>query len=132
MLTGEYVHSQTNGKYYGIAQNLGRVLTSEYDKVLAEYDLIIMPTLTKRATKLPLKEDYSVSTAVATALDMIANTVAANVTGHPAITVDCRLSQEEKEKLPVGLMVVGKHWDERTVLRLANAFTKEGKIKESQ
>lgn len=123
MLTGEYVKSQTHGKYYGMAQNLGKLLTAEYDRVLSQYDVIIMPTLPKRATKIPLKEEYSVTKAVDSALNMIANTVAANVTGHPAITVDCRISDEEKNNLPVGLMIVGKHWDERSILRLAHSFS---------
>jgi amidase len=49
---------------------------------------------------------------------MLQNTTAANVTGHPAISVPCGLSQG----LPVGMMLVGRYGEDATVLRTAHAF----------
>jgi len=42
-----------------------------------------------------------------------------NVTGHPALSVPCGLTAGG---LPVGLQIVGRHFDEATVLRIGHAF----------
>jgi amidase len=49
---------------------------------------------------------------------MLNNTAPFDMTGHPAITVPCGKS----DGLPVGLMLVGKHFDDGTLLRAAHAF----------
>lgn len=49
---------------------------------------------------------------------MIYNTAPFNVTGHPAMNVPCGKS----EGLPVGMMIVGRHGEDDTVLRVAHAF----------
>jgi amidase len=53
---------------------------------------------------------------------MIPNTAPFDVSGHPAMTVPCGFS----DGLPVGMMLVGKKWDEETVLRAARAFEQTG------
>ena len=53
---------------------------------------------------------------------MIQNTPQANVTGHPAISVPCGVV----DGLPVGLMVTGRHFDDLTVLRVADAVERSG------
>ena len=123
IMTGDYIHSRTAGKYYCMGQNMSRALKRGYDEVLASHDVLIMPTVPTRAHPLLTTENYSVANACGTALGMICNTASFNVTGHPAITVDARISPEEKAKLPVGLMIVGKFWDERTILKLAHSFS---------
>ena len=55
---------------------------------------------------------------VARALEGVANTCPFNVTGHPAMTLPCGRSSG----LPVGMMLVGRKWNEATVLRAAHAF----------
>ncbi len=49
---------------------------------------------------------------------MIANTAPFDVTGHPATSVPAGLV----DGLPAGLMIVGRHFDDRTCLRVADAF----------
>jgi amidase len=49
---------------------------------------------------------------------MLANTCPTDVTGHPACSVPAGLS----EGRPVGLMIIGRHFDDATVLRVAYAF----------
>jgi amidase len=49
---------------------------------------------------------------------MIPNTCPFDVTGHPAMNVPCGMSGG----LPVGMMLVGRHWEDGTVLRAAHAF----------
>lgn len=46
------------------------------------------------------------------------NTCPFNATGHPAITVPCAL----RDGLPVGMMLVGRHFDEPTIYRAAHAY----------
>jgi amidase len=110
-----------HGRYYAKAQNLGRKLTAAYDAALESVDLLVMPTLPMKATPLP-PADAPREEVVARALEMIFNTCPFDVTGHPAMTVPCGLS----EGLPVGLMLVGKRWGEETVLRAAHAFEQTG------
>ncbi len=49
---------------------------------------------------------------------MIANCAPFDVSGHPAMTMPCGLS----DGLPAGLMLVGKQFDEMTLYRLASAW----------
>ncbi len=49
---------------------------------------------------------------------MIPNTCPFDVTGHPALTVPCGTSSG----LPVGMMLIGRHWEDGTVLRAGHAF----------
>jgi amidase len=106
-----------HGHYYAKAQNLGRTLTAAYDEALRTCDLLVMPTLPMKATLLPpasaSREEY-----VARALEMIPNTCPFDVTGHPAINVPCGLSSG----LPVGMMLIGRHGADATVLRAADAY----------
>ncbi len=116
VLLGQYVSDRYNGHYYGKAQNLGRTLRSAYDAVLSENDVLLLPTTPMRAQPIPIDPDLA--TYLGTTLSMIHNTCPFDITGHPAITVPC----SPKDPLPVGLMLVGKHFDESTILRAAHAY----------
>jgi amidase len=117
LLLGEYMQDRYHGRYYAKAQNLARSLRAAYDSALRETDLLVMPTLPMKATPIPAanasREEY-----VARALEMIPNTCPFDVTGHPALTVPCGTSNG----LPVGMMLIGRHWDDATVLRAGHAF----------
>jgi len=56
------------------------------------------------------------------ALEMIGNTAPFDVTHHPALTVPCALS----DGLPVGMMLIGRHYDEATLYRVGQAFEQSG------
>jgi amidase len=58
---------------------------------------------------------------VAKAFENTKNTFPYNATGHPALTINAGYSIDEPN-LPIGMMLVGRHFDEVTVLRLAHAF----------
>ena len=75
-----------------------------------------MPTLPMRATELP-EPNSSREKIIDVALNMLANTCVFDVTGHPAITVPCG----EADGLPIGMMIVGKLYDDAKVLRVAAA-----------
>ena len=117
VLLGQYMQDRYHGRYYARAQNLARTLTKAYDDALQSVDLLVMPTLPMKATKIP-PYDAPREEKVARALEMIANTCPFDVTGHPAMTIPCGLA----DGLPVGMMLVGRKWNEASVLRAAHAF----------
>ena len=121
ILLGQYMQDNYQGRYYAKAQNLARTLRTAYDEALRGVDLLLMPTLPLKATVLPAP-DVSREEYVARALEMISNTCPFDVTGHPAITVPAGMSAG----LPVGVMLTGRHWEDGTVLRVADAFQKLG------
>jgi amidase len=121
MLMGEYMRGSYHGRYYAKAQNLARKLSAAYDEALESVDLLLMPTLPLKATKIP-DSDASIEEIVARALEMLPNTAPFDVSGNPAMSVPCGFS----EGLPVSMMLVGNNWDEETVLRAAHAFEQTG------
>jgi len=121
MLAGEYFIKHHRGHFYAKAQNLGRLLRKTYDDVLARYDLLMMPTLPMKATPLP-PANAALALWCQRAFEMLPNTCPFDVTGHPAMNVPCGMS----EGLPVGMMLVGKHYAETTIYRAAHAFEQLG------
>jgi amidase len=121
MFIGEYFTRQYRGRYYAKAQNIARRLTAAYDEALASYDLLLMPTLPIVASEIP-SGDADLVTYITRAFEMIANTAPMDVTGHPAMSIPCGLSGG----LPVGAMLIGKHWDESTIYAAAAAFEDAG------
>jgi amidase len=125
LFTGEYMQRRYHGHYYAKAQNLRRVLRRAYDAVLADYDLLLMPTTPMKAQPLPAsgcpREEY-----MARALEMINNTCPTDASGHPAMSVPCGMI----DGLPVGMMLIGRKFDEATVLRASDAFETAGDWKQ--
>ncbi|MGH8820117.1 MAG: amidase family protein, partial [Rhodoferax sp.] len=117
MLLGRYLHEQYQGRFYAKAQNQRRRLRAEYDAVLARYDLLLMPTTPFPTQKIPAV-DAPVDEVIQHSWTMLANTCPFDVTGHPAISVPCG----EADGKPVGLMLVGRHFEDATVLRAAAGF----------
>ena len=117
MILGEYFIQHYHGHFYGKAQNLSRKLSAAYDTALTKYDLLLMPTLPLKATPIP-KPGAPIEEIVARAFEMIVNTAPFDATGHPAMSVPCGLGKG----LPVGMMLIGKHFDEATIYRAAYAF----------
>jgi amidase len=87
-----------------------------YDEALSSFDVLIMPTLPMVATPLVTASDPR-ETYISRALEMIPNTAPFDVSGHPAISVPAGLA----DGLPVGMMIVGKRFDDATCLRVAHA-----------
>ena len=116
-LLGQYMQDKYHGRFYAKAQNLARSLKAAYDAALNDVDLLLMPTLPMKATRIP-KPDCTREETVQCALDMLANTSPFDVTGHPAMSVPCALS----EGLPVGMMLIGRDYNESTILRASHAF----------
>jgi len=113
---------QYHGVFYARAQNMARVLTAAYDKVLAEADLLLMPTTPQTAHKMPAAPEENRVEHINQALNMVANTAAFDLSGHPSISVPVN----GIDGLPVGLMLTGRQFDDATVLRAAHAYQQAG------
>jgi amidase len=120
-LFGTYVREQYGSRYYGKAMNLSRRLTAAYDAVLADHDLLLLPTTPMKAQPLP-GPDASREEVIDRAMEMVTNTAPFDVSHHPAMAVPCGMS----DGLPVSMMIVGKHFDEPTLYRAAFAFEQAG------
>ena len=117
MMLGQYVNRHHCGHYYGKALNLARQLRAAYDAALAEYDLLLMPTVPMKAHKMP-GPAAPLAEIVRRQFEQSTNTSPSDLTHHPALTVPCARS----EGLPIGMMLIAKHFDESSLYRAAHAF----------
>ena len=117
VLLGAHAAQTRPGHYYGKVQNARRQLRAAYDAMLASYDLLVMPTAPNRAQPVP-DADAPLADLLDHCWNMSANTAPFNLTGHPALSLPCAISDDR----PIGLQIVGRHGDEATIYRLAYAF----------
>lgn len=111
------------------ATNLSRQLRDAYDTALQEFDVLITPTLPYVATA-HCEKDASPLEQIKKQVGLISNTCQFNQTGHPVLAMPIgRLSPaegplkgSEDVKLPVGMQVVGRWWEEEMVYRVGNAW----------
>src|SRR5450432_1018398 len=100
--------------YYLKAQKVRTLLTRDFDEAFQKVDAIVTPTSPTAAFRLGEKSSDPLAMYLA---DIY--TVTADLAGIPGISVPCG---ETKEKLPIGLQILGKHFDEGGILRLAHAY----------
>ncbi|HXY14289.1 MAG TPA: Asp-tRNA(Asn)/Glu-tRNA(Gln) amidotransferase subunit GatA [Terriglobales bacterium] len=100
--------------YYLKAQKVRTLLADDFREAFKKVDAIITPTSPTAAFRLGEKVDDPLAMYLA---DIY--TVTADLAGIPGISIPCG---ETKDKLPIGLQILGRHFDEATVLRLANAY----------
>jgi aspartyl-tRNA(Asn)/glutamyl-tRNA(Gln) amidotransferase subunit A len=101
--------------YYKKAQKVRTLIKKDFEDVFEKYDVIIGPTTPTPAFKIGENMDDP--------LTMYANdilTIPVNLAGVPGISVPCGFSNG----LPLGLQIIGKHFDESTIYRVADAFEK--------
>ncbi len=115
-LFGRYLSDRYNGHYYSKAQNLIRPLRAAYDGVLAEADVLVMPTTLIKPMLIPVNPDLAAYFQAAFGTGQ--NAVPFDLTGHPAISVPCG----RIDGLPIGMMIIGRWFDEDTVLRATYAY----------
>lgn len=100
--------------YYKKAQQVRTLIKNDFENVFANYDVIIGPTTPTPAFKVGEKVDDPMT--------MYANdilTIPVNLAGVPAISVPCGFGANN---MPLGLQIIGKHFDEATIYRVAHAF----------
>src|SRR6201987_2185867 len=99
--------------YYLKAQKVRALLTQDFDIAFKKVDAIVTPTSPTAAFKLGEKAKDPLAMSLADIYP-----VTADLAGIPGISVPCG---ETKEKLPIGLQILGRHFDEATILRVAHA-----------
>ena len=115
IILGTYVLSSGYyDAYYLKALKVRTKIKEDFDRAFGEYDCIITPTSPTTAFKLGERLEDPLSMYLS---DIF--TIPANLAGIPAISVPCGL---DRDGLPIGLQILGKPFDEGTVLRAAYAF----------
>jgi len=117
-LMGGYLQTALQSRYYNLARNLRRDLRASYDDALASVDLLAMPTTPMTAfERTTIESDPELVERAQGKDGRGRNTMPFNMTGHPAVSVPCGTV----DGLPVGLMLVGRPFEEETLLRGAAA-----------
>ncbi|KAK5943301.1 hypothetical protein PMZ80_004308 [Knufia obscura] len=117
-------------------------LREAYNKALEQYDVLITPTCPTVAPPHPDLRPESqggsgVMDKMKIAVGSTNNTCPFNASGHPAMSVPCGWARAAGQEgvagsfgqegwLPVGMQIVGRRWDEMTVLKAAKAFEAGG------
>ncbi|MCA0756789.1 Asp-tRNA(Asn)/Glu-tRNA(Gln) amidotransferase subunit GatA [Paenibacillus sp. N4] len=102
--------------YYLKAQKVRTLIKQDFDQAFERYDLIIGPTAPTPA--------FKIGEQVGDPLTMYLNdicTIPVSLAGVPAISIPCGMA----DGLPIGLQIIGKAFDESTVLRAAHAFEQQ-------
>lgn len=99
--------------YYKKAQKVRTLIKQDFENIFEKYDVIIGPTTPTPAFKIGENVDDPMTMYVNDIL-----TIPVNLAGVPGISVPCGFDGG----LPLGLQIIGKHFDEATVYRVAHAF----------
>lgn len=118
ILLGTYVLSHGYyDAYYRKAQQVRRLLTDDFLQAFREVDAILTPTAPTPAFRIGEKSDDPVAMYLA---DIY--TVTASLAGICGISVPCGNS---REGLPIGMQILGRHFDEATVFRVGRAVEEQ-------
>jgi aspartyl-tRNA(Asn)/glutamyl-tRNA(Gln) amidotransferase subunit A len=103
--------------YYLKAQQVRTLIRRDYDQAFAHVDVVAMPTSPTPAVRIGERVSDPVQMYL---MDVF--TVSANLSGLPAISIPCGFSNGT---LPIGLQLMGKRFDEATLLRAADAYERD-------
>ena len=113
IMLGTYVLSAGYyDKYYGKAQRVRRLIQEDFFKAFERVNCLIMPTSPTTAFRFGEKIDDPLAMYLSDVY-----TVSANLAGIPAISVPCGT---DSQHLPIGVQVLGKQFDEPTMLNIAD------------
>ena len=114
IMIGTYVLSSGYyDAYYLKAQQLRRLISQDFAKAFEKVDVIMGPTTPTTAFKLGQK--------ITNPVDMYLNdmyTLCVNLAGLPAMSVPCGFVND----LPIGLQIMGQHFDEAKLLNIAHKY----------
>jgi aspartyl-tRNA(Asn)/glutamyl-tRNA(Gln) amidotransferase subunit A len=105
--------------HYLKAQRLRSMIQKEFAQAFKKIDLFVLPGSAVPAPLIGAKTVSIKGMETDTQMALLRYTCPSNLTGLPAISIPCGLS---KGGLPIGLQLVGRAFDEATVLRAAFAF----------
>ncbi len=118
ILLGNYaLSSGYYDAYYGKAMALKQKIREEYDEIFEKCDVILTPTAPTVA--------YGVNENISDPAKMYQAdicTVTVNIASLPAISTTCGY---DKNGMPIGMSIVGRRWDEATVIQAADAYEKQ-------
>ena len=123
ILLGTYVLSSGYyDAYYKKAQQVRTLIKNEFNKAFEKYDVLITPTAPNVS--------FDIGSKTSNPLEMYMEdlcTVPINVAGVPAISIPCGLSENG---MPIGMQIIGKHFDEETILNAAYTYEQKTKFRE--
>lgn len=118
IILGTYVLSSGyHDAYYVQAQKVRTLIRRDFTDAFENVAAIICPTSPTPAFKIGERVDDPLSMYLA---DIF--TIAANLAGIPGISIPCGFAEEEGKKLPIGLQLLGKSFDEPNLLKIAHAY----------
>ncbi len=100
--------------YYRKAQKVRRLIKGDFDKAFSEVDCIVTPTSPTTAFRIGEKVDDPLQMYLTDVY-----TTSANLAGIPGISIPCG---KDRKGMPVGLQLLGKQFDEKTLLNTAFAL----------
>lgn len=103
--------------YYLKAQKVRTLIRKDFDDAFAKVDVIAAATSPETAFKIGEKTGDPIKMYLSDVL-----TIPCNIAGIPGISVPCGFSSAG---LPVGLQILGKHFDEETILKVAHAYEQQ-------
>jgi amidase len=117
LLGTELLRRRHGFRYWAKAVNFVRRARAVYDAVLERVDLLVLPTTPMKAPPLP-PPGASREAVIGAAFAPPTNTMIFDHTHHPALSAPCG----ESEGLPIGMMLVGRRWEEAALYRAAHAL----------
>ena len=123
IILGTYVLSSGYyDAYYKKAQQVRTLVSNKFEEVFEKYDVILTPTSPITAFNIGEKSDNPLEMYLA---DIC--TVSINIAGVPAISIPCGVNSEG---MPIGMQLIGKRFDEETILNAAYTFEQKEKFRE--
>lgn len=103
--------------YYKKSQKVRELIKTDFKKIFDEVDVVLTPTSPTPAFKIGEKTENPLEMYLS---DIF--TVSANVAMLPGISLPGGSVEEGSKKLPVGIQLIGKWWDEQNILNISQAF----------
>ena len=123
IILGTYVLSSGYyDAYYKKAQQVRTLVKNEFAKNLEKYDVLLTPTSPTTAFKFGEKSNNPLEMYLA---DIC--TVSVNIAGLPGLSIPCGV---DKSRMPIGMQLIGKAFDEETILNAGYTFEQEYKFRE--
>jgi amidase len=137
MLSGSFLQEHFGPGVEAKAHRQAFKLRAAYDEAFAQVDILVTPCAPTVAMPHPkMQADAegpasSVMEKLSVAVGVTTNTAPFNVTGHPALNVPCgfgRAPNRPEVKLPIGMQLIGRRWEDATVLKAAAVFEEGRKL----
>lgn len=121
IILGTYVLSSGYyDAYYKKAQKVRTIVKKDFDKAFEEFDVLLTPTTPTVA--------FDIGSKISNPLEMYMSdilTVSINIAGVPAISIPCG---KDSEGMPIGMQLIGKHFDEEKILRAAYTYEQNEEV----